>query len=180
MAERKRKPTGAVYGSLAYDLDAIVSERALDEAGRMPQHAERRRTEEVAQPRTEVQPKVVVSPLVWLSAAVLTVLVVVALLGHVRLTEISIHISEMKTEMEQLSTEHVSLLTEYEQTFELATVKEVAEAAGMAKPSAGQIEYVEVSGSNNAVIYAAGQGGVLDKAYASVKDSFAGLLEYFQ
>ena len=85
----------------------------------------------------------------------------------------------MKAEMERLNTEHVGLLTEYEQTFDLSTVKEVAEAAGMSKPSAGQIEYVELGGADNAVIYAAGEDGVLEQTLASVKGGILALLEYF-
>ena len=37
MAEYKRRPDSPVYGNLAYDLDALVRERALEEAGRMPE-----------------------------------------------------------------------------------------------------------------------------------------------
>ena len=75
MAERKRRPEGPVYGNLAYDLDALVRERALEEAGRMPEQPrpERRREAEVVQrPRTQTaaQPKAQVSPLVLGSAAV--------------------------------------------------------------------------------------------------------------
>ena len=184
MAELKRKPNGPVYGNLAYDLDALVRERALEEAGRMPEQPrpERRREQEVVQrPRTQTaaQPKAQVSPLVVGGIAVLAAMVVVLLMGYVQLTQISGNVAEMKSEMDRLNTEHVALLTEYEQTFELATVKEVAEAAGMSKPSAGQIEYVELSGPDTAVIYAAGEDGALTKAFASAKEGILALVEYF-
>ena len=186
MAELKRKPNGPVYGNLAYDLDALVTERALEEAGQMPQRHEevyrRRKVEETPRPRTQTapQPKVQVSPLMLGSIAVLAAMVVVLLMGYVQLTAISGNVAGMKEEMEQLNTEHVALLTEYEQTFEMATIKEAAEAAGMSKPSAGQIEYVELGGADTAVIYAAGSDGVLNRTLASVKDGFNDLVEYFQ
>ena len=185
MAELKRKPNGPVYGNLAYDLDALVRERALEEAGRMPEQPrpERQRQQEVVQrPRTQTaaQPKAQVSPLVLGSVAVLAAMVVVLLMGYVKLTQISGNVADMKTELDKLNTEHVQLLTEYEQTFELSTIKEVAEAAGMSKPSAGQIEYVELGGSDTAVVYAAGDDGVLDRAFASAKDGVLALVEYFQ
>ena len=185
MAELKRKPNGPVYGNLAYDLDALVRERALEEAGRMPEQPrpERRRQQEVVQrPRTQTaaQPKAQVSPLVLGSVAVLAAMVVVLLMGYVKLTQISGNVADMKTELDKLNTEHVQLLTEYEQTFELSTIKEVAEAAGMSKPSAGQIEYVELGGSDTAVVYAAGDDGVLDRAFASAKGGVLALVEYFQ
>ena len=184
MAELKKKPTGPVYGNLAYDLDAIVRERALEEAGRMPEqpHPERQREVEVVQrPRTQTaaQPKSRVSPLVVGGVAVLAVLAVVLLMGYVRLTQISGNVTAMKAEMDKLTTENVGLLTQYEQTFELSTVKEVAEAAGMSKPSAGQIEYVELGGPDTAVIYADGSDGVLSQALASVKNGVLALVEYF-
>ncbi|MBE6919198.1 MAG: hypothetical protein E7469_05905 [Ruminococcaceae bacterium] len=185
MAELKRKPNGPVYGNLAYDLDALVRERALEEAGRMPEQPrpERQRQQEVVQrPRTQTaaQPKAQVSPLVLGSVAVLAAMVVVLLMGYVKLTQISGNVADMKTELDKLNTEHVQLLTEYEQTFELSTIKEVAEAAGMSKPSAGQIEYVELGGSDTAVVYAAGDDGVLDRAFASAKGGVLALVEYFQ
>ena len=37
MAQKYRHNGAATYGSLAYDLDAIVRERQLEEAGTMPE-----------------------------------------------------------------------------------------------------------------------------------------------
>lgn len=42
----------------------------------------------------------------------------------------------MQKEISALEDEHVALLTRYEKTFDLTTIKEAAAAAGMAKPSA--------------------------------------------
>ena len=61
-----------------------------------------------------------------------------------------------------------------------AYAEEVAEAAGMSKPSAGQIEYVELGGPDKAVVYAAGKDGVLDKFFASVEDGVGTVVEYFR
>lgn len=38
----------------------------------------------------------------------------------------------------------MSLVMDYERTFDMAKIKEAAEAAGMKKPTAGQVEYVEL------------------------------------
>lgn len=185
MSEVKRNTDFPVYGSLAYDLDSLVRERALEEAGLMPEQKPEleleRERKEVQRPRAEevVKPRMQVSPLVLGSVVLLAVAVVVLLMGHVKLTQISTNVAGMKIEMENLNVEHVALLTEYEQTFELSTIKEAAEAAGMSKPSAGQIEYVELSGEDMAVVYAAGDNGVLGQALASVKEGVLALLEYF-
>ena len=185
MSDVKRNADFPVYGSLAYDLDTLVRERALEEAGLMPEQKPQaeplREPEVLRRPRAEAEPKprAQVSPLVVGSVVLLAVTVVVLLMGHVKLTQISTNVAGMKTEMENLNVEHVALLTEYEQTFELSAVKEAAETAGMSKPSAGQIEYVELGGSDVAVVYAAGDNGVLGQALASVKEGLLALVEYF-
>lgn len=183
MAELKRKPTAPVYGSLAYDLDALVVERQLDEAGIIRPEPERQREEQVVRrPRQQqaVKPKVQVSPLVLGSVAVLATLVVVLLLGYVKLTAISTSVAEMKDEMEQLTDEHVGLLTKYEQTFEMAAVKEAAEDAGMSKPSVGQIEYVDLGGADSAVVYAADELSVLDRVFRWIENCAQAVVEYFR
>ena len=167
------------YGNIAYDLDALVKERALDDAGRMYELP--RQEEEAVQRKEKTEkPKAQFSPLLVGSAAVLITLVVVLLMGFVQLTQISNSVTEMKTEMGQLNDERVALLTRYEQTFEMAAIKEAAEGLGMSKPSAGQIEYVELGGPDKAVVYAAGKDGVLDKFFASVEDGVGAVVEYFQ
>ena len=64
-----RRRYGYTDGSLAYDLDALARERALDDAGRM----EPQRREPVAAPRRQsvARPAVKLSPLVLACAAVL-------------------------------------------------------------------------------------------------------------
>ena len=183
MAELKRRPTAPVYGSLAYDLDALVVERQLDEAGIIRPEPERRAEEEIVRrPRQEqaVKPKAQVSPLVLGSVAVLATLVVVLLLGYVQLTAVSTSVAEMKSEMEVLSDEHVGLLTKYEQTFEMAAVKEMAEEAGMSKPSVGQIEYVDLGGADSAVVYTADKTNAMDRFFQWVGECAMAVVEYFR
>ena len=140
MAEQYRRSGSAVYGRLAYDLDAIVLERQLEEAGAMP---ERKRAEEPAPRRrseahTKAQPHLRPSPLLSVSVVIVCALVAVLLLGYVQLTAVGASISRLNNEITALETEHVALLTEYEKTFDLATIKATAEAAGMSKPTSGQ------------------------------------------
>ena len=180
MAEVKRKSYTSTYGSLAYDLDAIVRERQLDEAGTMPE----RRPQIPAQPKTRTQThaktKARPSSLVLGGVVTLCALVLVLMLGYVQLTKVSNHVSSIKNEISALTDEHVSLLTEYEKTFDLATVKAVAERAGMSKPSAGQIEYIDLSGSDSVVIYRAEAPGVLQDLRAATTAAAAKVWEYFR
>ena len=179
MAEKRRTAT-TTYGSLAYDLDRIVRERQLDEAGTMPEH----RQEAPVQPRprthTHAKAKTRPSPVLLGGIAVLLSLVLVLMLGYVQLTKVSNHVGNMKNELSALTDEHVELLTQYEKTFDLATIKEVAEKAGMSKPSAGQIEYIDLNGSDSVVIYRAEASGVLQGIRSTATAAADRVMEYFR
>ena len=71
------------------------------------------------------------------------------------------------------------MTAQYEQMFDLATVKEMAEAAGMSKPSASQVSYLNLSGGDRAIVYAQEETNVLSAALVSVQDGAAALVEYF-
>ena len=177
MAE-KRRTTTTTYGSLAYDLDRIVRERQLEEAGTMP---ERRQEAPVqARPRTHTKVKARPSPLLLGGIAALCSLVLVLMLGYVQLTKVSNHVGSIKGELSELTNEHVELLTQYEKTFDLATIKEVAEKAGMSKPGAGQIEYIDLSGADSVVIYRAETSGVLQGIRSTAAAAADRVLEYFR
>ena len=109
---------------------------------------------------------------------VLLAMVVVLMLGYVTLTDVSGSVSSIKRQISDLDEQHIALLTEYEKTFDLATIKAAAEAAGMSKPTSGQIQYIDLSGSDSVTLYKAegSAGGLLDKA----KDGWAYVLEYFR
>ena len=149
---------GATYGSLAYDLDALAREKQLDEAGKLPQKKVRPAQPEV-QPvqrrqsaaRAAVRP----SPVLLLGTVLVVGMVIALMLCYVKLTGISDNVSSIKREISSLEEQHIALLTEYERTFDLATVKAAAEAAGMSKPSSGQIQYIDLSGADSVEVYAA-------------------------
>ena len=179
MAE-KRRMTTTTYGSLAYDLDRLARERQLEEAGTMPE----RRHEVVSKPKTRThahaKAKTRPSPLLLGGIAVLCSLVLVLMLGYVQLTKVANHVGSIKNEISALTDEHVELLTQYEKTFDLATIKEVAEKAGMSKPGAGQIEYIDLSGSDSVVIYRAEASGVFQNIRSTATAAADRVLEYFR
>ena len=178
MADQRRRPGTTTYGNLAYDLDNLVRQRNLEEAGKVweqeRQEKAKPRRQEQPQPRTKASP-VLVGGIVVLAAMVLLLI-----MGYVQLTTISGNVADLKSELAALDDQHVSLLTKYEQTFDLATVKETAEAAGMSKPTSAQIEYVDLSGADTAVVYQAGSDGLLSDLFQGVGEGFASLVEYFR
>ena len=172
---------GATYGSLAYDLDALAREKQLDEAGKLPQKKVRPAQPEV-QPvqrrqsaaRAAVRP----SPVLLLGTVLVVGMVIALMLCYVKLTGISDNVSSIKREISALEEEHVALLTAYERTFDLATVKAAAEAAGMSKPSSGQIQYIDLSGADSVEVYAAGGAAALNGFTEKAESLWAYGLEY--
>ena len=174
---------GATYGSLAYDLDALAREKQLDEAGKLPQKKVRPAQPEV-QPvqrrqsaaRAAVRP----SPVLLLGTVLVVGMVIALMLCYVKLTGMSDNVSSIKREISALEEEHVALLTAYERTFDLATVKAAAEAAGMSKPSSGQIQYIDLSGADSVEVYAAGGAAALNGFTEKAESLWAYVLEYFR
>ena len=174
---------GATYGSLAYDLDALAREKQLDEAGKLPQKKVRPAQPEV-QPvqrrQTAARAAVRPSPVLLLGTVLVVGMVIALMLCYVKLTGISDNVSSIKREISALEEEHVALLTTYERTFDLATVKAAAEAAGMSKPSSGQIQYIDLSGADSVEVYAAGGAAALNGFTEKAESLWAYVLEYFR
>ena len=174
---------GATYGSLAYDLDALAREKQLDEAGKLPQKKVRPAQPEV-QPvqrrqsaaRAAVRP----SPVLLLGTVLVVGMVIALMLCYVKLTGISDNVSSIKREISAMEVEHVELLTANERTFDLATEKTAAEAAGMSKPSSGQIQYIALSGADSVEVYAAGGAAALNGFTEKAESLWAYVLEYFR
>ena len=177
MTDERRRNMTMIYGSLAYDLDSMVRERQLEEAGDMRPSAPAPQPK--AQRRPQVQAKARPSALLLGGIVVIAALVLLLLLGYVQLTTVSNHVVTIKQELTALEDEHVSLLTEYEKTFDLATVKAAAEEAGMSKPTSGQIQYIDLSGADAAVVYA-DEPGIIEKTVTTLKSSARSLWEYFR
>jgi len=179
-ARKKVNQSSAVYGNLAYDLDALARERQLQDAGRIREEERQARSQPVRRSRPAAQSALKLSPMVIVCTVALAAMVVVLLMGYARLTRISSSVVAMKSELSTLQDSHLALLTKYEKTFDLTTVKEAAEAAGMKKPSSGQISYIDLSGPDTAVVYAANEEGVIGKVFDAVGASVGSVLEYFK
>ena len=74
----------------------------------------------------------------------------------------------------------MALLTQYEKTFDLATVKRVAEEAGMTRPTAGQVEYLELPAADSAVVYRSDAGTALESIAETISGALQTVVEYFR
>ena len=145
----------SVNGSLALDLDYELRERELRHAGETPRRQEA--VKEQPRVRKEVQeqvrPRQRVSVLTAVGFFAVVGLALMVLMSYIQLMELSAKTVQLKQQLVALEAENVSLTAEYEQMFDRATVKEAAEAAGMTKPSASQVYYIDLSNGDNAVVY---------------------------
>ena len=179
---RRMQNGHAVNGSLAYDLDWAVRERELRHAGEAPRYQERKAVKEEVKvaPQVQVREQQRVSVVAVAGIASVILMAVVLLMSYIQLTMVAADTVALKQELAVLETEHTALTAEYEQMFELATVREAAEAAGMSKPSASQICYLDLTGGDHAVIYQKEEGSVLTSVLTSVNAGVGAVVEYFR
>ena len=157
---------GVVDGNLARKPDSRELERQLERSGQMdfdqlyerqPESAMERNARRRAQAKAAVRPAQKVSSMAMLGCACVAFFVVILLSCYVRMNTISRSIVAMKTEINQLKVEQVSLLTQYEQTFDLSAVKAAAAAAGMNQPSDSQVYYINLPGEDQATAHHPGE-----------------------
>lgn len=186
---RRYQTPGVVNGNLARKLDSQELQRQLETSGQLDfdqQYRKRKasRADEIARRRAETKSAIRPAQKVSLGAvagfALVAGMLVCLLMCYIQLNTISSEIVEMKSEISQLEVEQVALLAQYEQAFDLATVKEAAQAAGMSQPSDSQILYLDLPGQDRAVTYAAAETGFFSKVLSSVSRSVYTVLEYFR
>ncbi len=193
MASSTRRPRkkydtpGTANDNLARKLDGRELERRLERSGQVDfdqQYRQRRETEAERRSRQRAKAKAAVRPaqkvnilavLAFFGIAALTVGV---LLCYIQLNAISRNIVRMKTEITALEVEQVGLLTKYEQSFDLTSVKEAAESYGMVQPSESQIYNIELPGANQAVSHSGRRSaGSAESLLDRVLDKLRELLE---
>ena len=179
---RYRQSERAVDGSLARDLDWAVRERELRHAGEAPRHQEQVRQ----QPKGHAAPKVLVrerqqvSLFSLLGFAAVAGLAVLVLMSYIQLTALASDTVALKKQLSTLETEHATLTAQYEQMFDLTTVREAAEAAGMTKPSTSQICYLDMAGGDSAIVYQQEEPSVLSSVLTSLNHGVYAVVEYFK
>ena len=112
--------------------------------------------------------------------AAAAVMMVMLLMSYAELTAVSHDVVNMQRTLSTLEEEYASLLSRYERTFDITAIKEAAETAGMAKPSASQICYVDLSAPDSVVLYGRSDETVLGRVITAVGQSAASVVEYFK
>lgn len=172
---------GYVRGNLAYAPrfeEREIEPRYDDKRRREERRYEERKT--VARPRQTRRTAVRVSPVNALSFIVLGITALLMLLNFAKLTMLSSEVSTLNNEASTLREEQIKLKTEYEKSFDLASVKAAAEAAGMSKPSASQIYYIDMSGDDSVTVYQPEETNVLSRIFTSFGHGIVSAVEYFR
>ncbi|MCI9460511.1 hypothetical protein [uncultured Oscillibacter sp.] len=167
----------AVNGSLAYDLDYAARERDLRRAGRAPKAREKARVYEA--PRVLLRARQYVSPLAVLSVSAIMGLALLLLMNYVQLTRLSAETVKLQSQLAELETENTDLTARYQQMFDMASVKEAAEAAGMSKPSSTQMSRLDLSEGDSAVAYQQKEPGLFSRILSSLHGGVYAVVEYF-
>ncbi len=181
-----RRYSGRVNGNLAYDPAYEERQRRLrreQEYEREHQREEfmrppQRKVQKKAAPVRRQREKVSLGTLCGFMA--LAAMVALMIMCRAQLTEISAQVVSVQKEISALEDEHVALLTRYEKTFDLTTIKEAAAAAGMSKPSSSQVYYIDLSESDSVVVYQQKSTNVLSKVFSSLGQGVCAVVEYFK
>lgn len=138
-----RRYSGRVNGNLAYDPAYEERQRRLRREREYEREHERQREEFMRPPQRKVQKKAApvrrqrekVSLGTLCGFMALAAMVALMIMCRAQLTEISAQVVSVQKEISALEDEHVALLTRYEKTFDLTTIKEAAAAAVWPSPA---------------------------------------------
>jgi len=179
--ELRYRRGGAVYGNLAYDLDRELREREFRHAGEVPHRQKAVPAPQVRRvSRVQVRERQKVSIVAVLGFLAVAAAAVLLLFSYVQLTEISGNVVALRSQLKALETQNVTLTAQYQQMYDLSTVKEAAEKAGMAKPSNSQIYYIDLSVGDSAVVYQKSDSGVMNRLLTSLNHGIYTVVEYFE
>ncbi|WP_300413485.1 hypothetical protein [uncultured Oscillibacter sp.] len=167
----------AVNGSLAYDLDYPVRERNPRRAEAAPKVREKPKVHEA--PRVLLRARQVISPLAVLSVAAIMGLALLVLMNYVQLTRLSSETVKLQSQLQELETANTDLTARYQRMFDMASVKEAAEAAGMSKPSGTQMSRLDLSAEDSAVAYRQKEPGLFSRVLSSLHGGVYAVVEYF-
>lgn len=169
----------AVNGSLAYDLDYAAREWELRHAGEAPKGRKKTKAKVREMPHVLIRARQYVSPLALLSVAAIMGLALLVLMSYVQLTKLSAETVKLQNQLEELEAENVNLTAQYQRMFDMASVKEAAEAAGMRKPSSTQMGRLDLSAGDSAVAYRQKEPGLFSRILSSLHGGVYAVVEYF-
>lgn len=184
MAARRRNQTLAyrTYGSVAYAPAYDGSAVRAPGQEEVLQPKPRVRPKERALTRTQVQvrPAGQVSVFTVLGFLAVGVFAALLLFSYSQYTVVADEVVSLRQELSSLQTENATLTAEYEKVFDMERIQ-AAVGETMVRPSAGQIEYIDLSEPDSVELYG-GQSGAagLMGVIAGIGDVISEVIEYFR
>ena len=184
MATRRRNLNSAyrTYGSVAYAPAYDGSAVRTPGQEQVLQPKPRVRPKEQTLTRTQVQVREAgqVSPFAVVGFLLVGVFAALLLLSYTQYTMVADEVVSLRNELSVLQTENATLSAEYERVFDLERIQN-AVGATMVRPTANQIEYIDLSAPDSVELYeghtaVSGVMGVL----AGAGEMFSGVVEYFR
>jgi len=162
----------SVYGSNAYALQP--ERKYIPEPEVQEQDAPRRVPKTAARPQIRYG----ISPLAVCGFVVVAVLLVLVLLAYVKLADAAFVTTELETQLAELTEEERRLQIAYEEAFDINEIEDYAvNVLGMVQPSASQINIVDISTADKAVVLDGSSGE--DSPVSDFIVFIKSLLEYF-
>lgn len=175
---------GRVVGNLAYDYDyeqqhELRRAPAPKKSAPPPRPKPQPKAQPAARPVVRVRQREHLSLGVVVGLALLCGMVMLLLSGYAQLAATSAEVVALQNELSALQDENVALLTSYEKTFDINTVKDAARAAGMTEPTASQVSRIDLSEPDSVVVHQEQQVSLLSRVFTVLGQSVGSVVEYF-
>ena len=122
-----------------------------------------------------------IAPVTLVGFVVVGLCLIMVLLSHIQLMELSDQVVSARRELSALQEEGAALAAQYENAFDMTEVERLVTQDGvMIQPRADQIYYIDLGQPDNAVIYDGSGSNDGAGTIANRADGFSGALSYFQ
>ncbi|HJC21902.1 MAG TPA: hypothetical protein H9707_09120 [Candidatus Butyricicoccus avicola] len=175
-APERKKPARTAQRATAERPATRGRSTAQKARKKKPVAAQRKKTKKGARIRQRIR---LVTPARLFCAVFAAVLCVGLIYSQMMLTVATHKLSDSETQLKTLESEHVSLMSKYEQQYNADYIAEYAEnTLGMVKLNPSQIEYIELAGEEGIEVSssAPATGGLV----GSLVRGFTALLEYLR
>ena len=146
--------------ALKYDMDGFGTSAyaAIPEIEYAPEQEQEPRRRPRPRPVPREQTKYGVSPLAILGFMLAGVMLVLVLLSYVKMADVAYTTTQLEDRLAELTLEERKLQIAYEEAFDINEIEEYAiHELGMVKPADAQIDTIDVSSGDKAVVLASGE-----------------------
>ena len=179
--QRRRQSEYRSDGSVAYAPEFGGSTvRGVPKRERVSKPKHRTRERSLTRTKVKVREAGQVAPFAVAGFLLVGVLAALLLLCYTQYTVVTDEVVSLRRELNALETEHATLSAEYEQVFDMERIQSMV-GGSMVRPSASQIEYIDLSEPDSVELYDRSSGtsgivGMLNGIGTMISD----LVEYFR